>query len=164
MLKPRALAPGDRIAVVAPASSFVREEFDAGVDELRRLGFEPVFDESVFARRSSVAGPPEVRAAAIHAAWRDPSIAAVIGVRGGYGSMQVVPLLDAGLAGSAGKPFVGYSDLTAILSFLTIQCGVVAFHGPMLDRCLSRGEARYDRASFLNAVSRAEPVGELTTP
>ena len=46
MRKPRALRPGDRIAVVAPASPFAREEFDAGVAELRALGFEPVYDET----------------------------------------------------------------------------------------------------------------------
>ena len=65
MRKPRALSPGDRLAVVAPASPFDREEFDRGVDEIRRLGFEPVYDDSVFARQRYVAGRPAVRAAAI---------------------------------------------------------------------------------------------------
>ena len=162
MRKPRALAPGDRLAVVAPASPFTREEFDRGIDEIRRLGFDPVFDDTVFARQRYVAGSPAVRAAAIHDAWRDPSIAGVIGVRGGYGSAQLLPLLDRAEAIRAGKPFIGYSDLTAILNFMAIQCGVVSFHGPMLDECLSRGEAKYDRASFLNAVCRTTPVGELS--
>ena len=94
MRKPRALAPGDRLAVVAPASPFTSEEFDSGLRELRRLGFEPVYDDSVFARQRYVAGAPAVRAAAIHAAWRDSSIAGLIAVRGGYGSAQVLPLLD----------------------------------------------------------------------
>ena len=57
MLKPRALEPGSRLAVVAPASAFTREEFDLGIAELRRLGFIPVYDDSVFARRGYVAGP-----------------------------------------------------------------------------------------------------------
>jgi muramoyltetrapeptide carboxypeptidase len=83
MRKPRALAEGDRIAIVAPASPFDRDEFDRGVDELRRLGFVPVYDESVFARRTFVAGSPEVRAAAFQAAWDDPSIAGVVAARGG---------------------------------------------------------------------------------
>jgi muramoyltetrapeptide carboxypeptidase len=163
MLKPRALQPGSRIAVVAPASSFKREEFDAGVAEIARLGFAPVYDDSVFAKGVPpyVAGSAEVRAHAIRSALADPSIDGLIGVRGGYGSAQLLPLLDMDEFRRACKPFIGYSDLTAILSFLTIQCGVVAFHGPMLDECLSRGEARYDRASFLNAVCRPSPVGEL---
>jgi muramoyltetrapeptide carboxypeptidase len=166
MLKPRALKPGSRIAVVAPASSFRREEFDAGVAEIARLGFEPVYDESVFAKGipAYVAGSAELRAKAIRSAWSDPSIGGIIGVRGGYGSAQLLPRLDVDEVRQAAKPLIGYSDLTALLSFLTIQCGVVAFHGPMLDECLSRGEARYDRASFLNAVCRPSPVGELAPP
>ncbi|OLD56701.1 MAG: hypothetical protein AUI64_01970 [Acidobacteria bacterium 13_1_40CM_2_64_6] len=163
-MKPRALQPGDRLAVVAPASSFDREEFDRGVEEIRKLGLVPVYDESVFERDRYLAGSPEVRATALRAAWNDPSIAAVIGVRGGYGSAQILPLLNREEARRACKPFIGYSDLTAILTFLTIGCGIVAFHGPMLDRRLSKGAAGYDLDSFSRALTRAEPMGELSPP
>ena len=164
MLKPRALVPGDRLAVIAPASPFSREEFDAGIEEIQRLGFEPVYDASVFERRSYLAGTAETRAAALRRAWRDRSIAGVIAVRGGYGSAQVLPLLDRDEARLARKPFIGYSDLTSVLIYQTTHCGVVAFHGPMLDRRLSRGEAGYDRASFLTALCSREPLGELSPP
>lgn len=164
MLKPRALTPGDRLAVVAPASAFTRDEFDRGVAEIRRLGFEPVYDESVFAQQRYLAGSAEVRAAAIDAAWRDRSIAGLIGVRGGYGSAQLLPLLDCELARHACKPFIGYSDLTALLTFLTVGCQMVAFHGPMLAGRLARGAEGYDMRSLVAAVTRAEPMGELTAP
>src|SRR5262249_14487562 len=111
MLKPRALKSGDRLAVVAPASPFGRDEFGRGIAEVGRIGFEPVVDESVFDRRGYVAGTAATRADAIRRAWRDPSIAGVIGARGGYGSIQVLPLLDRGEAREARKPFIGYSDL-----------------------------------------------------
>src|SRR5207344_3191147 len=112
----RALAPGDRLAVVSPASPFGREEFDLGVAEVRKLGFVPVYDDSVFARQGYVSGAPEIRAAAVRAAWQDPTIAGLIGVRGGYGSAQVLPLLDSEDARRARKVFIGYSDLTAMLT------------------------------------------------
>jgi muramoyltetrapeptide carboxypeptidase len=164
MLKPRALKPGSRIAVVAPSSAFRREEFDAGVDEIRRLGFEPVYDNRVFAKGvpAYLAGSAEVRAAAIRSAFQDPSIDGLIAVRGGYGSIQLLPMLDIEEARRACKALIGYSDLTAVLSFLTTQCHMTAFHGPMLDDCLSRGEARYDRESFLRALTQPQPVGELS--
>jgi len=162
--KPRALSPGDRLAVVSPASPFVREEFDRGVDEIRRLGFAPVYDDSVFARQRYVSGPAALRAAAIHEAWRDPSIAGLIAVRGGYGSAQVLPLLDRDEARRGAKPFIGYSDLTSMLTFLTIGCDLVAFHGPMLAGRLGRGAEGYDAASFLAALCRPEPMGELAPP
>lgn len=164
MLKPRALRPGDRVAVVAPASPFTREEFNRGIDEIRSLGFIPSYEETVFARQGYVAGSPEVRAAAIRSALRNPAIRGLIGVRGGYGSAQVLPLLDAEEARRARKPFIGYSDLTSILTFLTTGCGLVAFHGPMLTGRLARGADGYDRASFLRAMCGTAPVGELTAP
>jgi muramoyltetrapeptide carboxypeptidase len=166
MLKPRALKQGSRLAVVAPASPFKAEDFEAGIAELRELGFVPVYDETVFAKDvpGYIAGSAEIRASAIRGALQDPSIDGIIGVRGGYGSAQVLPLLDAEEARRACKPFIGYSDLTIILNYLTIQCGLVSFHGPMLGDTFGHGGSRYDRASFLNAVSRAEPMGELSPP
>ena len=92
--KPRALKSGDRIAVVSPASPFALQEFQQGVAELRRLGFEPVYDESVFERSMFTSGPPEARAAAFVRAWSEPSVAALIAVRGGYGSVQLLPVFD----------------------------------------------------------------------
>ena len=160
MLKPRALRPGDRIAVVSPASPFAREEFDRGVDELRRLGYEPVWDESVFARDAMVSGSPATRAAAFLKAWFDPSVAALIAVRGGYGSVQLLPLLARDDLRHSPKAFVAYSDNTSLLSWLTTGCGIVAFHGPMLDGRLAKGEAGYDRDSLIKAVTAT--LGELS--
>jgi muramoyltetrapeptide carboxypeptidase len=164
MLKPRALRPGDHIAVVAPASPFDRDEFHNGIAELERLGFQPVYDESVFAREAYVSGPAALRRDALRRAWQDPSVAGVLAVRGGYGSVHALPWLSVDEIRDAPKAFIGYSDLTTILTHLTINCGLVCFHGPMLDRRLSRGEQGYNRQSFLNCVTRAEPAGELPAP
>lgn len=158
--RPRRLRHGDRVALVAPASPFDRDEFEAGVREIAAIGFEAVYDEGLFARRGFVAGDAAARAAALSRAWRDPRIAAIIAVRGGYGSAELLPLLDADLMRTARKIFVGYSDLTALLSF-HLHHGVVCFHGPMVERRLSRGEGGYDRQSFLRALTQAEPLGEL---
>ena len=164
MIKPRALRPGDRIALVAPASPFSREAFDAGVAELRRRGYEPVYDDSVFARRRYTAGDPSLRAESFHRAWADPSIAALIAVRGGYGSVQILPLLDAGDIRQTPKAFVGYSDNTSLLSWITGRCGIVSFHGPMIDGRLEKGEAGYDLDSFTRVLTRAEPAGAISHP
>jgi muramoyltetrapeptide carboxypeptidase len=164
MRKPRALQPGDRIAIVAPASSFARTAFDAGVAELRSLGFDPVFEPTVFERQSYVAGSADTRAGAWRRAWSDSSAAALIAVRGGYGSVQLLPLLDAAETRQTPKIFVGYSDTTSLLTWLTLQCGVVSFHGPMLEGRFARGSEGYDRDSFLSTVCRAEPPGEITHP
>ena len=88
----------------------------------------------------------------------------MIGIRGGYGSAQVLPLLDIDEMREHCKPFIGYSDLTAMLTFLTTTLGMVAFHGPMLAGRLGRGAAGYDEKSFLDALCRREAMGELAPP
>ena len=164
MRKPRALRPGDRIAIVAPASPFSRPEFDAGVDELRRIGFDPVYSDDVFARDGYTAGPPEVRANALRSAWRDPSIAAIVAARGGYGSVQLLPLLDARDVAGAPKAFIGYSDNTSLMTWLLQACGVVAFHGPMIEKRFSKGPEGYDPDTFERCLCRTEPAGEIAHP
>ncbi|MYD71926.1 MAG: LD-carboxypeptidase [Acidobacteria bacterium] len=165
MTKPRALRPGDRIGIIAPASPFDRQTFDRGVAELRTLGFEPVFEESIFERRAYVAGSAETRARRFQAAWRDPSTAGVMAVRGGFGSAHLLPLLDPAELGRSPKALIGCSDLTALHTFLTQQCGLVTLHGPMVVT-LARGEAGYDRESLLAHLTGRRPphsvvAGEL---
>jgi muramoyltetrapeptide carboxypeptidase len=161
MQKPAALRAGDRVAVIAPASPCTRDDFDRGIEEVKALGFAPVYDDRVFARRGFVAGEPKARAGAFLDAWADPSIAGVLAVRGGYGSAQILPLLDLARLRATPKVFVGYSDLTSMLTWLTLHAGVVAFHGPMLAGRLSLGADGYDRVTFMRAVSSVEPMGKL---
>jgi muramoyltetrapeptide carboxypeptidase len=164
MRKPRVLRPGDRIALVAPASPFPRESFDSGVAELRRLGYEPVYDDSVFARHRYTAGDAALRAAAFRRAWSDGSVTALMAVRGGYGSVHLLPLLDPDDIARTPKAFIGYSDNTSLLDWLTHRCGIVSFHGPMIDGRLARGEEGYDRDTFTRVLARTDAPGMITHP
>jgi muramoyltetrapeptide carboxypeptidase len=157
VLKPPAVRPGARIGIVSPASPFSREEFERGVGELRRLGFEPTYDDDVFARAGSyLSGTAALRAAAFSRAWADPSIAALLAVRGGYGSVQLLPLLDQELIRRTPKLFIGYSDNTSLLSWLTCRCGVTALHGPMLEGRLAKGTQGFDVDSMLGFMQDGE--------
>jgi muramoyltetrapeptide carboxypeptidase len=84
-------------------------------------------------------------------------------VRGGYGSAQVLPSLSSELVRRAGKLVIGYSDITALLSFATLDAGVVSVHGPMIDRRLSLGPAAYDEDSFLRVIGDRTPFGRVDT-
>ncbi|MEX2270878.1 MAG: LD-carboxypeptidase [Vicinamibacterales bacterium] len=161
MIRPRALQPGDKIALVSPASPFDRADFDAGVDELARRGFEPVWDERVFASEPLVSGPPELRARSFLDALRDPSIRAIIAARGGYGSVEILPFIDPAELAAAEKIICGYSDITSLLIFSVCHAGLVAFHGPMVARRLSLGDAGYDWISFKMALCDGDPMGEM---
>jgi muramoyltetrapeptide carboxypeptidase len=159
--RPPALRPGDRVAIVAPASPFETEHFERGLAEVRDLGFEPVYDDTVFARDRYLAGSPAVRAAALDRAWRDSSIAGVIAVRGGYGSAHLLPLLDPVVARAHAKVLLGYSDLTTLQVWMIQQAGVVSFQGPMLEGRLARGPDGYDREALLRVIAVPQPAGEM---
>lgn len=161
LLKFRAVPPGARVAVVAPASAFERAQLDLGLAELRRLGFEPVFDESIFERGPFTAGSAAVRAAALMRAFDGMDAAAVIAMRGGYGSGELLPLLDPDRIRRARVPFVGYSDVTALHSYCAACAGVASVYGPMLEGRFGQGPSAYDAPLFLRSLS-AQPIGELS--
>jgi muramoyltetrapeptide carboxypeptidase len=164
LLKRRAVRPGDRVALVATASPFPDDAFDAGVAELRRLGFEPVFDPGIFDRRGYVAGDAAARARSLMTAFEDPAVAAIIAARGGYGSVELLPFLSVDAIRRAPKLLVGYSDVTALLAFLTTGCGVAALHGPGVAAGLHAGQSGYDVSTFVRALTSPEPIGALRAP
>ncbi|GAA2135267.1 S66 peptidase family protein [Glycomyces algeriensis] len=130
--RPRRLVPGDRIAVVSPASPFPQGGLDAGLAVLRGWGLEPVVMPSAAATTGFLAGHDEARAADFAKAWLDPSIAAVIASRGGYGSQRMIELVDwEALRGAEPKAFIGFSDMTAVHEAIALELGVASVHGPM---------------------------------
>jgi muramoyltetrapeptide carboxypeptidase len=156
----RPVRPGSRVALVAPASAFDKAEFEAGVTELKRLGLEPVWDDTVFETQALSAGRPKVRAEALQRAFDDMDADAVIAVRGGYGSVEVLPLLDGNRIRRSRTAFVGYSDVTSLHSFLGANVGLASVFGAMVDARLAKGSLAYDPATFMRSLSE-EPIGEL---
>lgn len=160
MKRLRRLHPGDRIALVAPASSFPPEELSAGVTELKRLGFDPVYDASILDKERFVAGSVATRVKQIMDAWHDDSIAALIAMRGGYGSAQLLPFLDPAVLVDGRKALIGYSDITSLLAFY-LRHGLTAIHGPMIDRRISKGPTAYDEASFRTVLMHDDAPGDF---
>ena len=160
MHKPRPLRAGDCVGVVAPASGCAPDELEGGLAELRRLGFEPLHTGAIATQDLFSAGTALARARDFMAAWNDPSVAALIALRGGYGSAQLLPHLDAAALQESPKLFIGYSDTTALHTWLTCHLRIPTLHGPMLERRLSRGADGYDVASLL-ALARGQTGLEL---
>jgi len=160
LTKFRPIRSGSRIALVAPASSFKRDEFDAGVAELKRLGLQPVWDDDVFDRGAFTAGRPRVRTLAFLRGLDTLGADAVMAVRGGYGSVELLPLLDQERIRRARTAFIGYSDVTSLHSFLGATIGLASVHGPMVEGRLAKGSSAYDPVTFLRSLS-TEPLGEL---
>jgi muramoyltetrapeptide carboxypeptidase len=153
-IKPRPLRPGDKVGIVAPASNLKREHLQSGCDALRRAGYEPVYDDSILDRDLYFAGSVDRRQRELDEMFKRDDIRAIICARGGYGSNYLLPLLDIKQLPAHRKIFVGYSDLTSLLTTFTDSANLVTFHGPMVAKDFAAVDG-VDLASWQNAVSGA---------
>ncbi|MFJ6551778.1 LD-carboxypeptidase [Streptomyces luteogriseus] len=134
LVRPPRLAPGARVAVVAPSGPVPEERLQAGLDILRGWDLDPMVMPHVLGRHRELdylAGADEQRAADLRAAWCDPSVAAVLCARGGYGAQRMVDLLDWEAMRTAGpKVFAGFSDVTVLHQAFATRLGLVTLYGP----------------------------------
>lgn len=133
MFIPKPLFPGARVALAAPASAVPEERLQPALDFVRSLGLEPVTYPSCFyANRDGYLSAPDAqRAAEINEAFADSSIDGIWCIRGGYGSHRILPLLDTDTIRRNPKWFGGYSDVTALHTFLNQTCGLESYHCTM---------------------------------
>jgi muramoyltetrapeptide carboxypeptidase len=153
IIRPAALRQGDKIGLIAPASSFNHERFLAGCDRLRQMGYEPVHAENIFDRDIYFAGSVERRTREFQELWRRDDIAALICVRGGYGSNYLLEKLDYGMFAMRPKILLGCSDITSLLTAIHDRTGLIGFHGPMVAKDIADGT--FDAASWKNALQGA---------
>ncbi len=127
------LSPPDRIGVVAPASPpLSQERLDRGVSYLRSLGFDVVQPRTSYPPYGYLAGSDEERLGELNALIRTPDIKALFCVRGGYGSLRLLPDLDYAAARRHPKILVGYSDITALHMALYRHAGWKGISGNMV--------------------------------
>jgi len=139
-IKPPVLRPGDKVGIVAPASYFNREEFDAGCAALRKLGYDPVYSDSIFERDLYFAGTAQRRARELQEMFDRDDIGAILCARGGYGANYLLPHLDIKKIAAHPKILVGYSDITSLLTYIWDTTGIVTFHGPMVAKDFNRDD------------------------
>lgn len=129
MIRPPRLLPGARIALVSPAGPSTADRIEAAAERCRHLGLEPLIAPSAGARTGYLAGSDEARLADLQSALDDPGIAGVWAIRGGYGLMRILPHVRFDALRAGPKPFIGFSDNTAMHLALYRE-GIVSFHGP----------------------------------
>jgi len=104
---------------------------ERGIAWWRTHGYDARLMPGALERDDWHAGSPETRARDIQEAFADPGIDAVQTMRGGYGSAQVIPLLDLDAVAANPKAFIGLSDITALHA--AFNClGLATFYGPSL--------------------------------
>ena len=129
---PVRIKPGDTIGIVAPAGPFDRQTFMRGARIIEDMGFKIFMPPGLFEKNRYLAGVDKHRVQIINQMFADNSIDAVICARGGYGSMRILPMLDYDAIKNNPKVFIGFSDITILLSVLFTRCNLVTFHGPVV--------------------------------
>ncbi|GEK04697.1 LD-carboxypeptidase [Streptomyces sp. ATE26] len=134
LVRPARLAPGARVAVVAPSGPVAEERLQAGLDVLRGWDLDPVVAPHVLDRHGELgylAGADADRSADLQRAWCDPAVDAVLCARGGYGAQRMADLLDwEAMRAARPKVFVGFSDITVLHQAFATRLGLVTLHGP----------------------------------
>jgi muramoyltetrapeptide carboxypeptidase len=136
--KPPALQPGDTVGIIAPASNLQPDLLEKGCAAVRELGYNPFYFESILEQDLYFAGSVERRARELQEMFMRDDVRAIICARGGYGSNYLLNQLQPQKIVPYPKIFVGYSDITTLLTCLTDSAGMVTFHGPMITKDFTR--------------------------
>jgi len=132
-VRPGRLNDGDTLGIIAPASAPSDPAIiDRAVEALESMGFRARLGPNARKRWGFLAGSDRERAADLMRMFKDPKVAGILCVRGGYGTARLLPRLDFDLIRRHPKVFMGYSDITALHCALQRRAGLLSFHGPML--------------------------------
>lgn len=146
-----ALRPEGTIGLIAPAGPATLDVEKAG-QWMRARGYDLRIFPGVYERDGYLAGSDQSRLDDLHRAFADPHIDAIFCLRGGYGTPRLLDRLDFDLLRHNPKPFVGYSDITALHLAISRYSGFVTFHGPMLNADLLGDKQPPTESSLLSML------------
>ena len=151
-VKPPALRSGDTVGIVAPASNIKPEALEAGCQALRRLGYKPFYFASILEQDLYFAGSVQRRVRELEEMFMRDEVRAIVCARGGYGANYLLDKIGLEKVKSHPKIFVGYSDVTTLLTYFADAARLVTFHGPMVTKDFAHSDG-VDPASWQAALS-----------
>jgi muramoyltetrapeptide carboxypeptidase len=131
IIKPPRLQAGHTVALIAPSGPVSDGMIERATEALTAMNFKVKLGLHIREKYGYLAGSDAQRAEDFNRAFADPEVDAVFAIRGGYGGMRILPLLDYRLLRRHPKIFIGYSDITAFHTALHQRTGLVTFHGPV---------------------------------
>jgi muramoyltetrapeptide carboxypeptidase len=153
---PRPLKPGDKIAILSPAS-IINPDYVAGAcRRLTECGYRPVVCEHTLGEQGSYSASPAERLADFRAALADTDVRAILCSRGGYGAVHLLPdfPIDEWLADA--RWLIGFSDISALHAMLNAR-GVVSIHASMCKALTLRDASDADNAMLLDILAGKRP-------
>jgi muramoyltetrapeptide carboxypeptidase len=128
---PERLKKGDVIGLVTPSAGIKKEELEQTIETLKGLGFQSYYLDSVLYQYGYFAGTDKERADELMHMFSNREVKGILCVRGGYGAVRILDLLDYDVIQKNPKPLIGYSDITALDVAIYERTGLVTFHGPV---------------------------------
>jgi len=165
MNKGKALRAGDTIGLVATSSPATEELLVKSIAALESFGFKVKVSGTCRERYGGyLAGTPQQRAFELNAMFADDEVDGIMCMRGGYGSPQILPLLDYDCIAQNPKLFVGYSDITALHASFGQEASLATLHGPMATSDIAQGQNDWTIQYLLRAMTCPEPLGAIINP
>ncbi|RLD75966.1 MAG: LD-carboxypeptidase, partial [Bacteroidetes bacterium] len=121
----------DLVGLVTPSSSIKPEKLQETVKKLEGLGYRVYYKQSVMDEYGYLAGKDIDRADEIMHMFSNKEVDAIFCVRGGYGAIRILELLDYEVIRHNPKLLLGYSDITALHAAIYKKTGLVSFHSPL---------------------------------
>lgn len=157
------LKQGDKIGLTAPAGPVSEEKLNEAISVIKEMGFDLEVGLTCYQNFGGyLAGPPELRANELNHMFANPEITAIFCLRGGYGSAQILPLLNYDMISRHPKHFIGYSDITALHIALQQRSKLATIHGPMPASDLI-GASDFTKQSFLHTLIASKSL-EIDNP
>lgn len=152
---------GDTIGLISPAGPDNPDNIKKSISFLKSLGFNVKEGKHIYDRYGYLAGKDEDRASDLMNMFLDKSVDMVLCVRGGYGTMRILPLIDFNVIKENPKIFAGFSDITTLLNSISLKCNLITFHSPM---CNSNLLDKITLESFLYTIMEANKTYTIENP
>ena len=127
---PPSLQKGDTIAILSTARKNIDDNLKPAIDLLHSWGLEVLIGKTIGLDNNQLAGTDAERAADFQQQLDNPNIKAIWCVRGGYGTVRMIDLLDFTKFKQSPKWIVGFSDVTVIHSYIN-NLNIATIHGAM---------------------------------
>ncbi len=164
IIKPRALTNGANIGIIAPAGpAHDLACVIKGKKVLEGLGFKVSLARNALKINKYLAGTDQERLNDLNEMFLNSEIDGIVCLRGGYGSMRIIPGIDYRLIRRFPKALVGYSDITALQLAIFKKAGLVTFSGPMLATEFGREPNDFTLSHFYKAITETTPLGTIPT-
>ena len=152
IIYPPKIKKGDTIGLFCPSGPLPEGKEQKAISQLNNLGFRVKFSKNYLAKRGFLAGTDKQRLEDLHSLFQDREVKAIVCLRGGYGALRLLPYIDYSLIRRNPKPFIGFSDVTALLYAFYKKSKLVAYHGPVGVWSINS----FSKPSFLHALQSDE--------